>query len=171
MFAGLVALAPTEEKSWMADKTNQNSPPTMAIVLESEAPQHDVDAVQDVVSDIGISATVKPTFLRKSAGELPWVICLLTPVWVFFAAFLAAAGQEAGREAYQLMRRFIVQLYQARRSANGSITLRHPETHSQISLEPDLPDEAYRQLTQMGPELLEGHHWTWDYDQNQWTKW
>ena len=154
----------------MADKTDQDSVPTIDIVLESDAPPYEVDAVQDVARDAGISATVKPTFLRKSAGELPWVIFLLTPVWVFLAAFLKAAGQEAGRDAYQLMRRFIVQLCQARRSANGSIALWHPETHSRIALEADLPNEAYRQLAQMDPELLEGHHWTWDHDQNQWTK-
>ena len=154
----------------MADKTDEDSVPSLNVVLESEALPCDVNAVEDVVRDAGISAIVKPTFLRMSAGELPWVIFLLTPVWVFFAAFLKAAGQEAGREAYQLMRRFIAQLYQARRSANGSIALWHPDTHSQISLEPDLPDEAYRQLTQMGPELLEGSHWTWDHGQNQWTK-
>ena len=65
-------------------------------------------------------------------------------------------GKEVGREASQVMHQFILQLYNARKNPNGNMALWDPGTHSHVTLEQDLPEEAYRQLAQMGPELLEG---------------
>ena len=157
----------------MADAMSHDDNISLDIVLEMEAPPEEVTAIQKVVDDAGISASVKPTYLRLSAEELPWLIFFLTPLWVFFRAFLEAAGaeigKEVGREASQVMHQFILQLYNARKNPNGNMALWDPGTHSHVTLEQDLPEEAYRQLAQMGPELLEGHHWAWDHDQNQWT--
>lgn len=138
------------------------------VMLEMEAPPDDVDAVKRVFQKEGIGCTFNGKFIRLSAGELPWVIFLCAPLGVFFTAFLKSAGQEAGRDAYLALRRLVSRLYAARRKNDGSIAIIGSENYTQIDLREDLPEEAYRQLAEMGPHELDGGNWIWDFKQNHW---
>ena len=148
----------------------QDSELTIRILLEMEALPHEVIAVEGVAKDEGIRSSVRATFFRMSEGQLPWVIFLMAPIVVFSAAFFKAAGQEAGRDAYQALRRFVSKLYAARRDASGSVAFWDPETNTHVALQRDLPAEAYRKLILIDPEQLEGGHWVWDFEQNEWNR-
>ncbi len=142
----------------------------MQILLDSEALPHEVTAVEEIVQKEGVRCSVCAGYFRKSAGDLPWVTLLLAPIAAFLAAFLAGAGQDAGRDAYQSIRRLVSRLYAARRDRNGSIVVMDDDTLTHIVLQPDLPEEAYRQLAQMDPEQLKGGHWVWDKERNHWLR-
>ncbi|MCY3801559.1 MAG: hypothetical protein OXG46_08255 [Chloroflexi bacterium] len=138
------------------------------IVLDAEALPREVAAIEEIARDEGIRGPVSATLFHKSLDELPWAIYLLAPVSLFFSAFLTRVGNEAGRDAYQAVRRLVCRLCAARRNKRGSLTVRDSDTFTHIALRPDLPEEAYRQLSQMGPEQLEGGYWMWDFEKNQW---
>ena len=140
------------------------------ILLDSDASDSEVAAVMDVAREEGIESSVQANYFRKSLGELPWVIFLSVQVGVFFSAFLKAAGQEAGRDAYLGIRRLVSRLYNARRNSNGSVVLLDDNTRTHITLNADLPEEAYKQLAQIDPEQLKGGYWTWDFDQKKWSQ-
>ena len=148
----------------------QDSELTVDILLDMEASPKEVDAVTRVAQEEGIRGSVRAAFFRKSLGDLPWVIYLLVPALVFSSAFLKGAGQEAGRDAYQALRKFISQLYDARRDRNGSVVVRDSETFTHIVLQDDLPEEAYKQLAQIDQEQLEGGYWVWDFEQCRWNR-
>ena len=48
------------------------------------------------------------------------------------------------------------------------MTVEDFETSTYIVLSDDLPEEAYRQLAELGLEQLKGGYWVWDYERNQW---
>ena len=138
------------------------------ILLDAEALPHEVAAVEEVAQEEGLRAPVSASFFRNSLGDLPWVIFLLAPVSVFFSAFLTGVGQEAGRDAYQAVRRLVSQLYGARRDGQGGVAFWDSNTFTHVVLLPDLPEEAYGQLTQIGSEQLEGGYWVWDFEKKRW---
>ena len=138
------------------------------ILLEMEAPSQEVADVEEVARREGIRGSVRPSLIRLSQGELPWVVILLDPVAILFSAFLKGAGQEAGRDAYKRLKSLVSRLYNARRNRNGSVTVEDFETSTYIVLSDDLPEEAYRQLAELGLEQLKGGYWVWDYERNQW---
>ena len=140
------------------------------IVLDMEALPQEVAAVKEVAEEEGIRGSVRATFFRKSLGDLPWAIYLLVPVLVFCSAFLKGSGQEAGRDAYQALRQLISRLYNARRDRKGSVVVRDSDTFTHIVFQDDLPEEAYRQLAQIGQERLEGGYWVWDFEQGRWNR-
>ena len=98
------------------------------IVLDVEALPQEVAAVEEVVRQEGIPGSVRAAYFRASADNLPWIIFFLVPPLVFFSAFLKGAGQEAGRDAYKMLRGFISRLYAARRHRNGSVVIRDSDT-------------------------------------------
>lgn len=51
---------------------------------------------------------------------------------------------------------------------NGVIEIYDPITRTHIILTDNLPDEAYEQLAQMGPELLQGGYWVWNDEAREW---
>ena len=75
--------------------TSRNDGLEIDVMLEMEASPEEVAAVEEVLRREGIQGTVRASFMRLSMGELPWVIYLSGPLWVFVSAFLAAAGQDA----------------------------------------------------------------------------
>ena len=138
------------------------------IVLEMGASPDEVADVEEVLRKEGIRGTVRASHIRLSVGELPWVIFLSASFFVFYVEFLRGAGQEAGRDAWKGLRKLVSHLYGARRNKRGSITIRTTDKLTIISLQDDLPEEAYKQLAQIASDRLKGGNWIWDSDQNRW---
>ena len=142
------------------------------VLMDGEASPDEVTAVEEVFKEEGIGASVRATYFRKSLDELPWVIFISGVAFVLILDFLRAAaqgaGREAGRDAYQGLRRLVSRLYAARQNKPGSVIYKDTETRTIIVLQEDLPQEAYRLLTEMGPDKLNGGNWIWDFDQNRW---
>ncbi len=96
---------------------------------------------------------------------MPWVIILAIPLWHFMSSFGREAGKTAWKEIYRLIRK----LCKARRNMNGEIAFEDKESSAQIILNPNLPEEAYRQLVQIPKERLLKGYWVWDFEQNCWV--
>ena len=74
------------------------------------------------------------------------VIYLLAPIGGFFSAFFSTVGKEAGKDAYQGIRRLLSRLFGARRNSNGSVELWDDHARTHIILTANLPEEAYAKL-------------------------
>ena len=140
------------------------------ILLDLDASAAEVTAVMDVAREEGIHGSVQATWFSRVLEESPWIICLLAPVGVFFHAFFATVGKEAGKDAYEGIRRLTSRLVGARRSSNGSVELWDDNTRTHIILISGLPEEAYKQLAQKGLEQLKGGYWTWDSKLKEWRR-
>ena len=140
------------------------------ILLDSDASASEMASVVDVAREEGIHGSVEATLSSRSSGEIPWSIFLLAPVGVFFYKFFAAVGEEAGKDAYQGIRRLISRLFGARHNSNGSVVLLDDSTKTHIILSADLPEEAYKQLSQKGLAQLKGGYWTWDSNLEEWSR-
>ena len=136
------------------------------ILLDSDANDAEVAAVKAVLAEEGINGSIEATWSIRGLGEYPWVIFLLVALRPFYKSFLS----EAGKDAYQGLRRLICKLFRARRDSNGTIEVCDDNTETHIFLADDLPEEAYRQLTQKGLEQLKGGYWIWDSNLEEWTQ-
>ena len=74
------------------------------ILLDLDASASEVAAVKAIAREEGIHGSVQATWSSRGL-ESPWGICLLAPVGIFFSAFFSTVGKEAGKDAYQGIRR------------------------------------------------------------------
>ena len=89
---------------------------------------------------------------------------------LFFSAFFTTLGQEAGKDAYQRIRRLTSRLVGARRNSNGCVELWDDVSRTHIILTADLPEEALVELVKLGVANLEGGYWTWVSETKQWRR-
>ena len=139
------------------------------ILLDLDASASEVAAVKAIAREEGIHGSVQATWSSRGL-ESPWVICLLAPVGIFFSAFFSTVGKEAGKDAYQGIRRLTSRLFGARRNSNGSVELWDDNTRTHVILTADLPEEAYAQLALKGLGQMQGGYWTWDSKLKEWKR-
>ena len=139
------------------------------ILLDLDASASEVAAVKAIAREEGIHGSVQATWSSRGL-ESPWVICLLAPVGIFFSAFFSTVGKEAGKDAYQGIRRLTSRLFGARRNSNGSVELWDDNTRTHVILTADLPEEAYAQLALKGLRQMQGGYWTWDSKLKEWKR-
>ena len=139
------------------------------ILLDLDASASEVAAVKAIAREEGIHGSVQATWSSRGLGS-PWVICLLAPVGIFFSAFFSTVGKEAGKDAYQGIRRLTSRLFGARRNSNGSVELWDDNTRTHVILTADLPEEAYAQLALKGLGQMQGGYWTWDSKLKEWKR-
>ena len=140
------------------------------ILLDSTASDSEIAAVKAIVLEEGIEGSIEASWSSRGEGEFPWIICLTAPVATFLSAFFATIGKKAGEDAYQLIRRLVAKLFDARRNRNGAIELWDQDTRTHIILTDDLPCEAYAQLAQKGLDQIKGGYWTWDSELKEWQR-
>ena len=140
------------------------------ILLDSYASASEIDAVEAVAREEGILGSVQANLSSRFIGESQWVIYLSVPIGIIFYKFFGTIGEEAGKDAYQGIRRLISRLFGARRNTNGCVELRDDNTRTHIILTGDLPEEAYSQLAYKGLRQLKGGYWTWDSKLKEWRR-
>ena len=140
------------------------------INLDSTASDSEVAAVKAVLREEGIHGSVEASLGRRGLGEFAWAIIIFVPIEAFLVRFFATLGKEAGRDAYQGLRRVVSRLFGARRNSNGSVVLSDDDTGTTIVFSADLPEEAYTQLAQKSLEQLKGGYWTWDSNLKEWER-
>jgi len=88
-------------------------------------------------------------------------------------AAVDGAGAEAGRDAWRGLKRLITDLYETRRSSQapqGEVSIEDAETKVKIALPPNLPDQAYRILIEIGnPSAPLSGMLRWDNDAQDWV--
>ena len=136
------------------------------ILLDSNASPSEVAAVEAIVREEGLHGSIEAGWSSRGLEQDPWVIFLLFPIGIFVKGFLT----DAGKDAYQGIRRLTSRLFGARRNSNGCVEVWDDHTSTHIILTSNLPEEAYTQLAQIGLEQLRGGYWTWDSDSKEWTR-
>jgi hypothetical protein len=63
----------------------------------------------------------------------------------------SGAGVAPAEDAYTALKSRVQRLASRRRDSNGTITIHDPDSGTVIVLDPELPDEAYRQLPHVDP--------------------
>lgn len=138
--------------------------PRLQVIVESESTEAERAAVTDVFEVTGIAADVQGAYIRESAGDvLPWLIQIETTVKHLSGLVAAGAAGAVGADGWTGVKDLVRHLYEARKGKDGGVTLRDPETKTEIPLPPDLPDEAYRCLAEIEhPRAQQSGHLRWD---------
>lgn len=144
----------------------EQSFPVVKWILDADATPEEIAAVTKVVLDEGLPGQVEASLWEKSLGESPWVILFLGAVALFLKPFL----EEAGRHSYHDLRRLVSSLFAARREGQGHIEVMQRERDSltTIVFGRDMPEEAFKQLLDIGLENIVDKYWVWDPSQGCW---
>ena len=145
----------------------EQSSPVVKWILDADATPEEIAAVTRVVVEEGLPGQVEASLREKNLGESPWVILILAPVATFLRPFL----EEAGRHSYHHLCRLVSRLFEARREGQGHIEVmeRERDSHTTIVFGPDMPEEAFKQLLDLGLENVVDKYWVWNPKQGRWT--
>jgi hypothetical protein len=141
-------------------------PMTADVFVDGEATDVDPGPLLDVFATAGIAVQVRTVPPRRDSATLGWVVLAALPL----QAFLTAIGTKTAEDSYAKVRAAVRRLA-GRREAGGHAVARPPlvlqdaDTGLQVILEPDLPAEAYQQLTRL--DITEFHLGPLHYDQRQ----
>ena len=135
-------------------------------VLDRDASSDEVASVTQIVLEEGLPGRVRAAYSQKGIEDMPWIVLILTPVIPFLKGFF----EEAGRSSYKDLRRLVSRLLAVRQKGQGHIELseRDSLTVTVIVFARDLPEEAFKQLANLGLENIDGKYWVWDPDQKCW---
>jgi hypothetical protein len=142
------------------------------VAIEDTASAAEVEALEAVFRRHGLDVEIVPDVVRVSNRLLPWVIyiTLVAPVASFFTAFGSAIGTEAGQDAYRAVKRWVMDVFEARRDSGngqGSIVLRDLD-HTNLVLHTAYPDEALDALRKVDWDELRGGYLVWDEQRRVW---
>lgn len=118
----------------------------------------------------GLSAELREVPPRRTIGEIAWLALLAVPL----KPFLEQLGKDFATDAYRRLKTLVCRVFRrssAQPQADGRRTvllLQDSATGIQIVLEPDLPDDAYKQLLSFdltfinrGPVHYDRHRRRW----------
>jgi hypothetical protein len=142
------------------------------VSLDSSASNREVVAVRESLHKYGFDAEVEPDYEARAAALVPWIVlvALGIPVGSFLRAFGAEAGKAAGRDAYELFKAWVREVWDARRpseSDRGSVVLNDP-AGTTVVLNTGLADDALDALARLDWDMVEGDYLTWDADRGAW---
>jgi hypothetical protein len=123
-----------------------DSPPfTADILVDAEVSAEQERLLVDGFARLGVAARARVVPTRRGVSELSWLVLVSLPL----QAFLTAVGSRLAEDAYRGLRDLVGRLLSRDRPtarAQRPMVLRDAATGLQIILEPDLPDDGYRQL-------------------------
>jgi hypothetical protein len=115
-----------------------------AVVVEYDAPDGRVEAVERALREAGIEATVDASYESRALGALIWLVDV--SLGTGLVAFFKTLGEEAGKDAWAAMKQLVTNLLAARvDDGEGRILLR-ADDYNDVYVLGELPDEAYRAL-------------------------
>jgi hypothetical protein len=90
---------------------------------------------------------------------------------LFAKKFAEKVAELAAEDAYVSFKKLVQRLAERRRDPNGTITINDPASGTVIVLDPELPDEAYRQLPNIDPEKDGGElgYLSWTDEDGRWA--
>ena len=136
-------------------KNRGMDPEELEVLLDSSATPEEVEVVREAFTDAGLTAKVRPSYERKSTGELPWVVMVSVPLTAFLTAFAAAAG----KDAYSGLKKLVRTVWDKRTTTSGprgSFVIIDSESRIWVHLDPDIPADAYRSLAQLDLDSFQG---------------
>jgi hypothetical protein len=149
--------------------------PAGEVLLDAEATEDEVAGVESVLREAGLDWPVSAAYYRRGIGDFPWVIMLAGPpsviVGLFAKKFTEKLAERAAEDAYVSLKKWVQRLASRRRDRNGTITINDPASGTVIVLDPELPDEAYRELPSIDPEKDGGEsgYLSWNDEEGRWA--
>jgi hypothetical protein len=139
--------------------------PIERVVMDVEATAAEVAEVKEAFRQAGFDVAVRPSYERKSADVLPWIVyvTLAAPIATFFTTLAAKAADDA----YPAIKRWVKSVWNARRGRDGSIVLRDPDG-SYLILGTRIPDEAIEALAHLDWSRKLGQYLIWDEGRGEW---
>jgi len=115
----------------------------------------------------GIEVEKGPLPYPTGGGPTPFTIAATAPI----AAFFAAIGAEAGRDAWRKLKALIADLRSPPEGADVEIifVMVRPGAR-RIDIPLDLPDEAYRELIRIVAASEESGGLWWDAEEERWSR-
>jgi hypothetical protein len=143
------------------------------VLLDAEVPADQERLLVDVFGQLGIIAHTRIVPPRRGVSELNWLVLVALPL----QAFLGNVGTRFADDAYQGLKALIGRLVPGDRpepTGQRPMVLRDDATGLELVLEPDLPDEGYRQLFgldlshfQVGPVHYDRHQRRWRSERDE----
>ena len=143
------------------------------VLLDAEVPTDQERLLVDVFDQLGVTAHTRIVPTRRGLAELNWLVLVSLPL----QAFLAGVGTKFADDAYRGLKALISRLAHGGRPAPGDrrpMVFRDDATGLELVLEPDLPDEGYRQLFdldlarfQVGPVHYDRHQGRWRSERDE----
>jgi hypothetical protein len=143
------------------------------VLLDAEVSADQERLLVDVFGQLGVTAHTRVVPPRRGVAELNWLVLVSLPL----QAFLGSVGTKFADDAYRGLKELIGRLMHGDRSAPGGqrpMVLRDDVTGLELVLEPDLPDEGYRQLFdldlqrfQVGPVHYDRHQGRWRSERDE----
>jgi hypothetical protein len=151
-----------------------NSRPLEAdVLLDAEVPVDQERRLVHTFGLLGVTARTRIVPSRRGVGELNWLILVSLPL----QTFLGSVGTKFAEDAYQGLKGLVGRLVHRDPPTPGDqrpMVLRDMATGLQVVLEPDLPDEGYRQLFgldlsqfQLGPVHYDRHRGRWRSERDE----
>lgn len=134
------------------------------VYLDDTATPEEVAAVREVFERYGIDAPVEATYMRKSAGVLPWLV---------HVAIDTAVGdvlKHLARFASSGVRDWTKEIWRGRQPSaadRGSITLEDGEG-TVVVIPSGLEDDAFDALADLDWDDARGQYLTWDDVEKEW---
>lgn len=141
-----------------------------SVLIDDRASPDDIAAVEKAFTRSGLSAKVEPGYPLSGGAALPvdWVVhvALAAPIAAFFAAF----GAEAGKDAYAAFKRWFRDVSDARKptSENGQIILYALVEETAVVLHAQTSDDALAALREVNWPAIRGGHVVWDAERRTW---
>jgi hypothetical protein len=138
------------------------------VVIDDTASPTEIARVAEVFRGYGFEVAPQPTYARRSAELLPWVlqVLLAAPIGAFFVSF----GSEAGKDTYEAVKDWIEALWRARKGAgagHGSVELVDPDgTH--VVASSTIPERALPALRDVDWSKERGSYLIWDETKGRW---
>lgn len=140
--------------------------------MKAVAGDDEVAEVTAAFADAGIPVEVRAWLEGQGAGAFQWVLMITLPA----TAFLTALAAEAGKDAYKVLKRLVGSIHEARIAAGSaagwttdSIAVVDEQTNTWFLLPPELPEEAWRALSDVSlTELPSDAVLRWDPNTGQW---
>jgi hypothetical protein len=137
------------------------------VLLDAEVPADQEHLLVDVFSQLGVTAHTRVVPPRRGVAELNWLVLVSLPL----QAFLGSVGTKFADDAYRGLRTLLGRLVHQNRpvpAGQRPMVLRDDATGLELVLEPDLPDEGYRQLFDLDLQQFEVGPVHYDRHQGRW---
>ncbi len=135
--------------------------------METSATDDEVAEISAAFAEAGIPARVlSDTAKGGGAGAIDWTLLISLSATAYFAKL----ASEMATDHYNALKRVAGRIFDARKEAGrspGSITFVNEETGTSFSVPLELPDEAWRALSEVTPEGS-SDMWVWDPRTGQW---
>jgi hypothetical protein len=146
----------------MADSTIE-----IEVAADVSATADDLAAVKEAFRRVGFDVRPEPV-VEGRAEAMPWVLYVTigAPIATFFTTIAAKAGDDA----YEAVKRWVKDLWAARRGPNdrtGSVVLRDTRGN-QLVLSSTFPDEALDALRDIDWTGVEGDYLLWSSKSGRW---